>query len=199
MSGWSPAADEAGACAPSARDAVTSMWEERYDRILRVHGPALWRVARVYEADPGRQEDLFQEICLAVWKALPGFRGEASERTFVFRIAHNRGLSHSWSRPPAPADPRELDGLIDGAPDPEQESVRSERRDHLMAAIRLLSPVPRQVVTLSLEGLSHREIAEILGITENNVAVRLSRARATLSELLVPPAEGGRETCRTGS
>ncbi len=166
---------------------------ERYDRILDLLGPALWRVARIYEADAGRQEDLFQEICLAVWKALPGFRGEASERTFVFRIAHNRGLSHSWSRPPAPADPRELDELTDRAPDPEEESLRSQQRDHLLAAIRRLPPVPRQVVTLSLEGLSHREIAEILGISENNVAVRLSRARTALRDLLTPPGDGGVE------
>ena len=72
--------------------------EQRYDRILQEHGPALRRVAATYEADPARREDLFQEICLALWQALPRFREEASERTFAFRIAHNRGLTHGLAR-----------------------------------------------------------------------------------------------------
>ena len=54
--------------------------EARYERILREQGPALRRAAGAYEFDPARREDLFQDICLALWQALPRFRGEASER-----------------------------------------------------------------------------------------------------------------------
>lgn len=165
--------------------------EERYDRILREHGPALRRVAATYEADPARREDLFQEICLALWQALPRFREEASERTFAFRIAHNRGLTHGWrARGSATADLDEAEELTDPRPDPESELAEGERRDRLREAVRRLPLVARQVVVLSLEGVSQREIGDVLGITENNVAVRLTRARKLLRQALEP--EGSR-------
>ena len=85
--------------------------EERFERILGEHGAAISRLAYSYEAVAGIREELVQEIALAIWRALPHFRGECSERTFVFRIAHNRGLTHvrrcrprssrwmTWKRP----------------------------------------------------------------------------------------------------
>ena len=67
--------------------------EARFGRILQAHGPSLRRLASAYARDSSDADDLLQDICFAIWRALPGFRGECSERTFVFRIGHNRGLS----------------------------------------------------------------------------------------------------------
>lgn len=165
--------------------------EQQYDRILCEHGAALRRVAAAYEADPSRREDLFQEVCLALWQALPRFREEASERTFAFRIAHNRGLTHGWrARGSATADLEEAEELADPRQDPESELQEGERRDRLREAVRRLPLTARQVVVLSLEGLSQREMGEVLGITENNVAVRLTRARKLLRQAL--ETEGSR-------
>jgi RNA polymerase sigma factor (sigma-70 family) len=158
--------------------------DARYDRILRQEGAALRRVASAYEADPARREDLFQEICLAIWQALPRFRGDASERTFVLRIAHNRGLTHRSRRRPAGTDLAEAAILADPRPGPEADVHAGERRERLRSAVLALPLEARQVITLTLEGLSAKEIAEILGISENNAAVRLSRARRTLRQSL---------------
>ena len=159
---------------------------DRYESLLVEHAPALRRVAASYEADGGRREDLFQDICLAIWQALPKFRGEASERTFVFRIAHNRGLTHGWRRRSRDAELEEVEAVVDTVPGPEARADASQRRARLRHAVRGLPLPARQVVTLSLEGCSHREIGEVLGISENNVAVRLSRARRALRESLEP-------------
>jgi DNA-directed RNA polymerase specialized sigma24 family protein len=69
----------------------------RFDSIVAQYGAALGRLAAVYGGDDGR-DDLLQEILIGIWQALPRFRGEASERTFVFRIAHNRGITHRATR-----------------------------------------------------------------------------------------------------
>lgn len=69
--------------------------EERFTRIMREYGPAWSRLAFGYEKGEAAREELVQEIALAVWQALPHFRGECSERTFIYRIAHNRGLTHA--------------------------------------------------------------------------------------------------------
>jgi RNA polymerase sigma-70 factor (ECF subfamily) len=157
----------------------------RYDRVLREHGPALCRLAASYERDIQRRDDLFQEICLALWQALPRFRGEASERTFVFRVAHNRGITHRFRRPRVQqVDLDEAEDLPAPGRDPQEETMEGERRTRLEGALRAL-PLPYiQVLTLALEGLPAREIGEVLGLTENNVAVRLSRARGALRRLL---------------
>jgi RNA polymerase sigma factor (sigma-70 family) len=159
--------------------------DARCVRMLEEHDRSLRRLAASYERDAARQEDLMQDIWFAVWRALPQFRDECSERTFVYRIAHNRAVSHvdHWQR--RRADTLEEDAPI-AAPDPDPEHALSQQQRHerLRRAVQSLPLSMRQVVILVLEGLSHAEVGEILGITDNNVAVRLTRARAELSRLL---------------
>lgn len=165
--------------------------EDVYLRMLREHAPAIRRLAASYERDPGRRQDLVQDIWLALWQALPSFRGDCSERTFVFRIAHNRAVSHikHWrirrTEPLADIDP--ADGA---ASDPEHAATDRERRERLQAAVVRLPLGLRQATVLMLEGLSQREIADVLGIAENSVAVRLTRARAALVTSMVHAGAG---------
>ena len=86
-----------------------------FDDVLREHGPALWRVIASYAPPGAERDDLAQDTLLAVWQALPRFRGDSSPRSFVLRVAHNRALSHAWRRkqgrppeqePPDLPDPR---------------------------------------------------------------------------------------------
>ena len=147
------------------------------DRLLAEHGAAIRRVTRLYEDDLSRREDLFQDICVAIWRALPSFRGDASERTFIFRIAHNRGVTHRARRGPLTEPLDAVEELPHPAPAPDATVHRQQQRAALEAAIAQLPVGLAQVITLTLEGLSQREIAEVLGITENNVAVRVTRAR----------------------
>lgn len=159
--------------------------DDRCVRLLQEHDRALRRLASSYERDPSKQQDLIQDIWLAVWQALPGFRGDCTERTFVFRIAHNRAVSHIDYSQRRRAEPLDDDASI-AAPAADQEHSLSlqQRHDRLHAAVRALPIAMRQVVVLTLEGLSNAEVADIIGITENNVAVRLTRARAALTRVL---------------
>jgi RNA polymerase sigma factor (sigma-70 family) len=161
--------------------------EADYHRLLIDYGPALSRIASSYEGVPSRQEELRQDILLALWKALPQFRGDCSERTFLFRIAHNRGLHHVWRRKASAGiqeEPETAHELEDLRPTPEAKAYESQRRERLVAAIRRLPVSLRQVIALTLEDLPQSEIALVLGISENNVAVRLVRARKALQEAL---------------
>ncbi len=168
-------------------ESVGDASEDHFSRILREYGPALSRLAFGYEKVAGIREELVQEIVLAIWQALPHFRGDCSERTFIYRIAHNRGLTHAYKRRPvhqtldelpAPLEP------VDPRPHPEEQAVKMHQRDRLRSAIQRLPLAYRQVVMLMLEELSHEEIAEVLGITESNDAVRLNRARKALKEAM---------------
>jgi len=162
----------------SASDAASEL-----ERIVRTYGDSLSRLAWGYVEHAADHDDLLQDVLVALWRALPAFRGESSERTFVFRVAHNRGLSFATRRRRHEPLSEELD-VPDPRPGPEAELDRAQRHDRLVAAVRRLPEAQRQAVMLHLEGFSAREIAAMQGTTENNVAVRLTRARQALRVLL---------------
>jgi len=157
---------------------------EQYERISTAYGPAFVRLTACYEFRPDAREDLLQEILVAIWKALPGFRGDCSEKTFALRVAHNRCLTHVWRRGKSRESEGELPEVPDPRKGPEALAIDSRRRETLLAAIRALPVNYRQVLTLAMEDLATAEIAAVLGVTENNVAVRLNRARKALRSIL---------------
>src|SRR3984885_16165746 len=127
--------------------------EHHFDRLVAANGPALTRLAASYTNTPSDRDDLLQEIAMALWQALPRFREECSERTFVFRIAHNRAIAHlARKRPAMPVQVASID-VPDPGPDPEQELVREQLGQRLTQAVRRLPVSLRQVVTLALEGI----------------------------------------------
>jgi len=138
----------------------------RCQALIDAHGPALRRMVASYENVPQTREDLFQEILLALWKALPRFRGESSERTFAFRIAHNRCLSHICRREPRFAIADDPPEVVDQRPNPETQAIQARSRRTLREAIAMLPLGQRQVLQLALEDLAPAEIADVLGITE---------------------------------
>ena len=160
--------------------------EGRFHRVLDTYGSALGRVAGSYTRVSHEREDLLQEIAIAIWRALPAFRGECSERTFVFRIAHNRGMSYLARRRSSlvgHAGDEELD-VADAAPGPEATLSAREQTRRLRDAVGRLPLQFRQVITLALEGLSYSDIGQVLGLSESNVGVRLTRARHMLRQLI---------------
>jgi RNA polymerase sigma factor (sigma-70 family) len=153
--------------------------EQRFHDLLIQYGGALRRLSRVYFSNPADQEELFQEIALALWTALPRFRGDASERTWLYRVAHNVAMTHRAKR-----RERNRESQLEDVPSL-AEHTEDVRLD-LIILIRRLSPVDRQLVTLHLEGLTGPEIAAVTGMTQTNVGVRLMRARQKLAALLQP-------------
>lgn len=157
------------------------------EALLRAHGALIARIARSHEADRGRAEELVQDIHVAIWQALPRFRGEANVRTYIARIAQNRAVSHvaREARIPiaAPLDP--FDEVLPSAQQtPEEAAVHSEARSRLEQAVRELPLGSKLAVTLALEGFSPDEVAAVLGISPSAAAVRLHRAKAALQERL---------------
>jgi len=144
---------------------VTGSGSDALDRafaaLIGEHGPTIWRVIRSYEPNQHEREDLYQEIWLAIWKALPSFRGDAQLRTYLLRIAHNRGLSHRGRTRPRLAALEEADAVVDPRGDTEQAG---ERQRELRAALDRLPAIHREAVVLRLEGLSSRAmLRQLLG------------------------------------
>lgn len=156
--------------------------EQQFERILATQGPALTRLAASYTNTLSDRDDLLQEIAFAIWQALPKFRGDCSERTFAFRIAHNRGITYLSRVRAQNTDPIEEIEVHDPAPGPESNLSQRQRSEKLREAVRRLPIAYRQVITLTLEGLGYKEISDVLGISESNIGARLTRARQLLQE-----------------
>lgn len=161
------------------------MTASRFNALVAEYGQAIARLAAVYERDPAERDDLLQDIWLAVWLALPRFRGDCSERTFLYRVAHNRAITHGQRRaralkPSAAPPPDEPDA----GPGPQQAAEQAGTFGAVLRALQVLPLIDRQILQMSLDGLPQRDIGEVVGIRENHVAVRLNRARKRLRELM---------------
>lgn len=170
-------------------EATDASLDAAFQAIAVEHGPSLSRMARGYEADTDRQRDLVQEILVAIWTALPTFEGRASVRTWVLRIAHNVAVTHVVrSARDRLARCVSVEDLEDGRVPANDARDDAERRDavrRLAELVRALRPVDRQIVLLHLEGLSHAEVADVSGISVENVAVKVHRIKNALRAALV--------------
>ncbi|MFK8013916.1 MAG: RNA polymerase sigma factor [Gammaproteobacteria bacterium] len=162
------------------RDSTLRAW-------LDDHGAMIERIAYSYERRPALVAELVQETALALWRALPSFRGDSSEKTFIARIAHNVSVSHVRKAARArwtPLSDALSDTLADEQPTPDEHADQRDRRALLLNAVRDLPLSLRPVMTLHLEGFSNGEIAEALSLTANNVGVRLTRGKTHLKKQL---------------
>ena len=155
---------------------------KQFIEVMEAFAGPIGRLCRAYASSHADRDDLFQDIFLAIWRALPAFRGESSMRTWVYRIAHNVALT--WQTRDRRRQSREtgLDEDIQGAGDIDL------RRFALKQAITGMNPADRTLTLLWLEGLSAAEIEEVTGVKSATVAVRLSRIRKQLSPIEVSHA-----------
>lgn len=153
----------------------------RFAEIMAAYASPMRRLCAAYAGNALDREDLFQDIFLAVWRALPAFRGDASVRTWIYRIAHNVALT--WRARDRRRQAREIP-LDD---DTEACTEMDFRRLALRRAIAAMNPGDRTLTLLWLEGLSAAEIEDVTGIKSATVAVRLSRMRKHLQPVEVMP------------
>jgi RNA polymerase sigma-70 factor (ECF subfamily) len=151
------------------------------------HRGILFRVSRAYGRGPRDAAELEQEMLFQLWSALPRFAQQSKPSTWVYRICLNTALT--WRRGVGRRERHfenevELAVLPGEGPTPAAATEQRERLDKLYDALRQLNPAERALVLLMLDGLSHREIGEIAGLTENHVAVSLLRIRRRLATLM---------------
>src|SRR5271165_3301298 len=158
---------------------------ETFLRLMEQYEPPLRRLAGAYLQQPADREDLVQEVAIAIWQAIPKFRSESSERTWLYRIAHNVAISSSAKLRRTGSRESQLPELFDPPSvrsDAEAELLAGERHRLLIESIRGLAEVDRQIIVLHLEGLSYAEIKEVMGLSETAIAARLTRIREKLKE-----------------
>lgn len=151
---------------------------------LAEHGGILERVARSHARGAGEQADLGRELAYQVWLSVPRFGGEARPSTWIYRVCLN--TARTWRRNAGRQARRfepdaDVAALAAEAASPDERAERGDLLAHLYRALQHLADADRSLLLLQLDGLSYRDIAEVLGVTENHVGVALNRARKRLA------------------
>jgi RNA polymerase sigma-70 factor, ECF subfamily len=165
----------------------TDHQEALFKSWLAEHGGTVWKVARAYTLTTEDCQDLAQQILLEVWRSLPQFQGRASTSTWSYRVALNTALT--WHRNEHRRHARqqpllEVEDPSAAGSDGAQQLCQREVVERLYAAIHQLPKADAALILLFLDDLSYRQMAEVLGISESNVGVKLNRAKKVLSDLM---------------
>ena len=156
----------------------TKELEKDFLTMVEAQKRTIYKVCYIYANDQDDLNDLFQETVLNLWKSFPRYRGDSKLTTWVYRIATNTCITflrHSHTRPqtiPMTADVSRIAA----------EEGTSERLQELYKLINQLGKLERALILLWLEERSYQEMAEILGISKANVAVKLNRVKEKLKE-----------------
>lgn len=155
----------------------------RFGALLQQHRGIVLKVAGTYCRNPADRDDLAQEIAAQLWRSFPTFDPGKTFSTWMFRVALNVAISFARSRTVRERHTVALDESVhdpvdDNAADPETD----EHLGLLYAFIARLDPLNRALLLLYLDERSHREIADVLGITETNVATKIGRLKRRLRE-----------------
>ena len=153
--------------------------KDQFTDVIFPHQALIHKICRMYRDTPEDQEDLFQEIIYQLWKSYPKFQGKSKISTWMYRIGLNTAMA-SFRK-------NKVKLLYsDTVPDKSNvpESAEHWREELLFSAIRQLSDDERALIGLYLDDFSYVEIAEIIGISENNIGVRLNRIKKKLKVIL---------------
>ncbi len=146
------------------------------------HKGILYKVSKMYMDNSDDQQDLFQEIVCQLWKSYDSFRNESQFSTWMYRVAINTAIVF-LKKEKRKVDKYEI--ASENIKDEEGDSqLKESQLDHFYKAVQKLEKIDKAIIFFQLEGFSHKEIGENLGISEGNARVKLNRAKEKLKEII---------------
>ncbi|MFY0592970.1 RNA polymerase sigma factor [Roseivirga sp.] len=160
--------------------------QQKFEDILESNKEKIYRICRIYALDPIEPQDLFQEVVFQIWKSLPSFKGNAGIDTWVYRIALNVGQRSRLKLERNHAKNVRLDSILFLPADDHDNAQEQLKYEALRTCIEMLKESDQSLLVLYLEDLPYKAMAEITGLTENHIAVKMKRIRKLLFECIAP-------------
>ena len=157
------------------------MREQSFVQLIHEHQGIIHKICRLYRDSKEDREDLFQEIAYQLWKSFASYKGEAKISTWMYRIALNTAIA-SFRKKKLNVEYRPELPELSYFEESDEYQIRQER---LFAVLKQLNESERAIITLYLDELSYRQIAEIIGINENNLGVKLNRIKLKIQKLII--------------
>jgi len=157
--------------------------EKEFIRLVDESQGIIHKVCRMYCDDEAHREDLFQEIILQLWKSYPSFKGESKFSSWMYRVALNVAIQDFRKEKKRRFLFLEQFEFKEPASAP-KTGFKDERIEALYKAISNLDKIERAIMLLHLDEVPNEEIAEIAGITQNYVRVKMTRIRTKLAKTI---------------
>lgn len=158
----------------------TKELEQEFLKLIEAQKRTIYKVCYMYANDQDDLNDLFQEVVLNLWKSFPSFRGDSTHNTWVYRITMNTCITFLRR---ASARPQTTPMTTDLANLAADEDDKTGQLQMLYKLINQLGKLERALILLWLEERSYQEMADILGISKANVAVKLNRIKEKLKRM----------------
>lgn len=156
--------------------------EQEFLNRIETHKGILYKVSKMYMDNYDDQQDLFQEIVCQLWKSYETFRNESQFSTWMYRVAVNTAIVF-LKKEKRKVDKYEI--ASENIKDDEGDShIKESQLEHFYKAVQKLEKIDKAIIFYQLEGFSHKEIGENLGISEGNARVKLNRAKEKLKEII---------------
>src|SRR3984957_11066985 len=159
---------------------MTTPEQERFQNLVEDHKKILYKVCHSYCRNPGDRDDLAQEIIVQLWRSFSTFDERARFSNWMYRIALNVAIS--FYRRDSVRSPHVVPGREHLLEAIDESGNRSEEIQVLYEWIEELDPFSKALVILYLDGNNYQEIADVLGISESNVATKISRLKQTVRQ-----------------
>ncbi len=152
--------------------------EKDFVALLEENKVIINKISFLYSKNPSDKEDLFQDICVQLWRSYKSFRNDSQFSTWLYRVALNTAISQL--RKKKTLDTKELIGIYYD----NSTLDNDDKRNLLFKAIAQLNKIDKALILLWLEEKKYDEIADILGISKSNVSVKLVRIKEKLTEII---------------
>jgi RNA polymerase sigma factor (sigma-70 family) len=154
--------------------------ENNFIQSITQHQNIVHKVCNLYMNNAQDKKDLFQEIVLSAWKGFANFKGDAKFSTWLYRVALNTAITF-YRKEKTQLKTAVYDGYYDNS-FPDTRAEEDEQLTAMYKAIAELSAIDKGLVMLYLEDYNYTDIGDIMGISPNNVAVKMSRIKTKLKE-----------------
>lgn len=156
--------------------------EQEFLTRIESHKGILYKVSKMYMDNTDDQQDLFQEIVCQLWKAYDTFKGESQFSTWMYRVAINTSIVFLKK------EKRKVDKYEIASDNIREEDcdahIKESQLEHFYRAVQKLDKIDKAIIFYQLEGFSHKEIGQNMGISEGNARVKLNRAKEKLKEII---------------
>lgn len=157
--------------------------ETTFLKLVNRHKGIVYKASRIYADSVEDREDLQQEILIQLWKSYQNFKGNSEFSTWMYRVAINTAITYLKKEKQRSGNHTEVPHHFEVQQE-DYNPAKDRQLEIFYSAVQELNPLEKAVIFYFMEGMSHKEIGNNLGLSEGNARVKLSRTKEKIQQII---------------